>query len=144
MSLSSDVNPRRHWTLMKSLVSWNQKVFLAHSLTVMLSHSSASGKSHGRSNGIWNHANITKPSWSPCMHCHSGTMLPYSDKRKQVTNHQNLRKWCFYIRLSMFYFQSKFWAETLILLKDIFLLSQDIMIFHWCQCTWQTHFAHLR
>ena len=23
-------------------------------------------------------------------------------------------------------------------------LSQDIMILHWCQCTWQTHFAHLR
>ena len=23
-------------------------------------------------------------------------------------------------------------------------LYQDIMILHWCQCTWQTHFAHLR
>ena len=23
-------------------------------------------------------------------------------------------------------------------------LSQDIMILHWCKCTWQTHFAHLR
>ena len=24
------------------------------------------------------------------------------------------------------------------------ILSQDIMILHWCQCTWQTHFANLR
>ena len=45
-------------------------------------------------------------------------ILPYSDKRKQVTNHPNLRKWCLKIGLSMLYFQSEFWAQTLILLKD--------------------------
>ena len=38
----------------------------------------------------------------------------------------------------MFYFQSEVWAETLILLKH---LSTDIMILHWCQCTWQTDSA---
>ena len=45
--------------------------------------------------------------------------------------------------LGIFYFHSEFGTETLILLKDIYL-SQDIMILHWCQCTWQTYFANLR
>ena len=47
----------------------------------------------------------------------------------------------FQIGLSIFYFHYEFGAETLILLKDIEVKTSLYCI--WCQCTWQTHFAHL-
>ena len=47
------------------------------------------------------------------------TILPYSDKRKQLTNHPNLRKWCFldwtWHVLLLFY---EFWTGTLTLLRN--------------------------
>ena len=49
-----------------------------------------------------------------------------------------LSYWCFHNSHNELFFQAKFHAETLILLRDV------IMIFHWCQCKWQTHFALLR
>ena len=71
------------------------------------------------------------------------TILPYFGKRKQVTYHPNLSYWCFHNSHNELFFQAKFHAETLILLRDIYV-RYDIMIFHWRQCKWQTHFALLR
>ena len=72
------------------------------------------------------------------------TTLPYSDKRKQLTNHPNLSKWCFRLELaystsipSLEQKHSSCWK--------IFKSRYNVlMILHWCQCTWQTHLAHLR
>ena len=36
------------------------------------------------------------------------SLLPFYDKRKQVTNHRNLENWCFRLDLKAFYFQAKF------------------------------------
>ena len=68
--------------------------------------------------------------------------LPYFGKRKQVTYHPNLSYWCFHISSNVLFFQAKFHAETLILLRD--MLGKDIMIFHCRQCKWQTNFALLQ
>ena len=48
-----------------------------------------------------------------------GTILPYFGKRKQVTYHPNLSYWCFHSSPNVLYFQAKFYAETLILLRDM-------------------------
>ena len=70
------------------------------------------------------------------------TILPYSDKREQVTNHPSLRKmfldWTSNILLPI-----RVWSRNTHPAERY--LSQDIMIIHWCQCkcTWHTHFAHL-
>ena len=45
-------------------------------------------------------------------------ILPYFGKRKQVTYHPNLSYWCFHNSHELF-FQAKFHAETLILLRDM-------------------------
>ena len=45
------------------------------------------------------------------------TILPYFGKRKQVTYHPNLSYWCFHISPNVLFFQAKFYAETLILLR---------------------------
>ena len=47
------------------------------------------------------------------------TVLPYFGKRKQVTYHPNLSYWCFHISSNVHFFQAKFYAETLILLRDV-------------------------
>ena len=73
---------------------------------------------------------------------HNWTILPYFGKRKQVTYHPNLSFWCFHNLHNELFFQAKFHAETLILLRDICKII--LMIFHWRQCKWQTHFALLR
>ena len=69
-------------------------------------------------------------------------MLPYSDKRKQLTNHPNKEKvmfldWTYHILLPF-----QVWSRYTHPAERY--LSQDIIILHWCQCTWQTHFAHLQ
>ena len=73
---------------------------------------------------------------------HAFTILPYFGKRKQVTYHPNLSYWCFHNSHNELFFQAKFHAETLILLFRY--VRYAIMIFHWRQCKWQTHFALLR
>ena len=48
----------------------------------------------------------------------SRAILPYFGKKKQVTYHLNLSYWFFYFLFyftSMFFFQAKFYASTLIL-----------------------------
>ena len=78
----------------------------------------------------------------------------YSDKRKQLTNHPNLRKWCFQIQMDLAYSTSipSLEQETLILLKDI--LSQDVMILHdvnvhdwwqytFCSFLWEISFSRV-
>ena len=45
--------------------------------------------------------------------------LPYFGKRKQVTYHPNLSYWCFHNSHNELFFQAKFHAETLILLRDM-------------------------
>ena len=46
-------------------------------------------------------------------------ILPYFGKRKQVTYHPNLSYWCFHNSHNELFFQAKFHAETLILLRDM-------------------------
>ena len=46
-------------------------------------------------------------------------ILPYFGKQKQVTYYRNLSYWCFCILPSVLFFQAKFYASTLILLKDM-------------------------
>ena len=46
-------------------------------------------------------------------------ILPYFGKRKQVTYHPNLSYWCFHNLHNELFFQAKFHAETLILLRDM-------------------------
>ena len=65
--------------------------------------------------------------------------LPYFGKRKQVTYNLNLSYWCFRIVPSVFFFQAKFYASTLILLRD--MLGKTLWLFHWHQWKWQTNFA---
>ena len=43
----------------------------------------------------------------------------FFDKRERVTNQLNLSYSHFLIKISIFYFHTKFWAEALILLRDI-------------------------
>ena len=47
------------------------------------------------------------------------TVLPYFGKRKQVTYHPNFSYWHFQNSHNEFFFQAKFHAETLILLRDM-------------------------
>ena len=49
----------------------------------------------------------------------TGDILPYFGKRKQVTYHLNLSYSCFCILPSVLFFQAKFYASTLILLRDM-------------------------
>ena len=46
-------------------------------------------------------------------------ILPYFGKRKQVTYHPNLSYRCFHNSHNELFFQAKFHAETLILLRDM-------------------------
>ena len=80
----------------------------------------------------------TTNDYSPCQR----DILPYSDKRKQVTNRQNLRKWCLKIGLSMLYFQFRVLSTNTHSAERF--SSQDIMTLHRCQCTCVTHFSHWR
>ena len=77
-------------------------------------------------------------------------MVLYFGKRKQVTYHLNLSYWCFHILPSVLFFQAKFYASTLILLRDIlgktsFVYSIDIsgndrhILLFYKKC----HFCHL-
>ena len=71
-------------------------------------------------------------------------ILPYFGKRKQVTYHLNLSYWCFHILHSVLFFQAKFYASTLILLRvrdmlgirdgDIILTSVEMTV-HICSFT---------
>ena len=68
-------------------------------------------------NSIWKNC-------KPCTHnimTYCGTILPYIGKRKQVTYPPNLSFLCFYILscVLFFPFQAKFYAFTLILLRDM-------------------------
>ena len=47
-------------------------------------------------------------------------ILPFFGKRKQVTYHVNLSYWCFHISPSVLFFHAKFYASTLIFLRDMF------------------------
>ena len=67
-------------------------------------------------------------------------VLPYSDKRKQVTITQIWDSYIFRLDLA-YYSHSEFGSRNAHPAERY--LSQDIMILYWCQCTWQTHFAHL-
>ena len=42
----------------------------------------------------------------------------------------------------MFYFHSRVWSRNTHPAERYW--SQDMVLLHWCQCTWLTHFAHLR
>ena len=46
-------------------------------------------------------------------------LLPYFGKRKQVSYHLNPSYWCFCILPSVLFFQAKFYASKLILLRDM-------------------------
>ena len=69
--------------------------------------------------------NAIAPFWlsadDTCMHDTCACVLPYFDKRKQVTYHLNLSYWCFHILPSeLYFFQAKFYAlKTLILLRNM-------------------------
>ena len=57
-------------------------------------------------------------------------ILPYSDKRKQVTNHPNLSYSHFLTEFSISFFQTKFWVETLILPRDVLKPQDSFGEFH--------------
>ena len=45
--------------------------------------------------------------------------MPYFGKRKQVTYHPTLSYWCFHILPNVLFFQAKYYAPTLVLLRDM-------------------------
>ena len=51
---------------------------------------------------------------------------PTFGKRNLVTYHLNLSYWCFYILPSVLFFQAKFYASTLILLRDMLVRHHEI------------------
>ena len=73
--------------------------------------------------------------------CNSWAILPFSGKRKQVTYHLNQSYWCFHILPCVLFYQAKFYASTLILLRDMLGRYQwklHILLFY-MKC----HFCHL-
>ena len=72
------------------------------------------------------------------------TTLPYFGKRKQVTYHPNLSYWCFHNSHNELFFQAKFHAETLILLRDMSDNTSWYSIDVSVKFKWWTHFALLR
>ena len=88
-----------------------------------------------------------------CRHCLAFNVsfmmygLSYFGKRKQVTYHLILSYWCFCILPSVLFFQAFLglglrgqilWINTQPAKRYV---RWDIIILHWHQCKWQTHFA---